>query len=71
MENSSKFKCQENELINMKYYLIALFLAIVFGIDTLRATNNIEKVGAGVLAVVFGIVGFALILYNYFRPKTK
>jgi len=71
MEKSSKFKCQKNELIIMKYYLIALFLAIVFGIDALFSTSQVQKVGAGALAGIFGIIGFALLLYNYFRPKKK
>jgi uncharacterized protein YqgC (DUF456 family) len=55
----------------MKYYIIALFLAIVFSADALFSTSQVQKVGAGALAGVFGIIGFALLLYNYFRPKKK
>jgi len=55
----------------MKYYLIALFLASVFSIDALLSTSQVQKVGAGALAGIFGLIGFALLLYNYFRPKKK
>jgi len=55
----------------MKMYLIVLFLAIVFGIDALLSTSFIQKVGAGVLGGIFGIVGFALMLYDIFKSKKK
>lgn len=55
----------------MKGYLIALFLAIVFGIDAFFSASQIQKVGAGALAFVFGIIGFALQFHNYFKSKKK
>jgi hypothetical protein len=48
-----------------------MFLAIWFGIDTMRSTSNVDRVGAGVLTAIFGFISTILILYGYLRPKKK
>ena len=50
---------------------IALTLSIIFLFNSLNASSIEQKVGAGVLTIVFGVITVAGILYKYFYKDKK